>query len=233
MEKIGFIGAYDKTDFIIYIAKILTVIGRRVLVVDATITQKAKYVVPVINPTRTYITQYEDFDVAVGFRSLEDMSDYLGIDDIQRNYDIALIDIDSGNAFNSYEMETADKNYFVTSFDLYSLKKGLEALGGIEKPVMMKKVLFTKEIKPEENEYLDFLSSGYKINWDDDIIYFPVDKGDIATIIENQLTSKIKFRYFSEEYMEGLTRLTQEITRVPYNDLRKVYKTIEKNAYDK
>lgn len=74
MEKIGFVGAYDKTDFIIYIAKILTVLGKRVLVIDSTINQKAKYIVPVINPTKSYITQYEDFDVAVGFEDFEDMS---------------------------------------------------------------------------------------------------------------------------------------------------------------
>ena len=51
MKKIGFIGAYDKTDLIIYIAKILTVLNQKVLVIDATINQKARYVVPVINPT--------------------------------------------------------------------------------------------------------------------------------------------------------------------------------------
>ena len=48
MKKIGFIGAYDKIDLIIYIAKILTTLGKKVLVVDATINQKARYVVTVI-----------------------------------------------------------------------------------------------------------------------------------------------------------------------------------------
>ena len=50
--KIGFIGAYDKTDLIIYIAKILTTLKKKVLVIDATTKQKARYVVPVINPTK-------------------------------------------------------------------------------------------------------------------------------------------------------------------------------------
>ena len=40
MKKIGFIGAYDKTDLILNIAKILTEAGRKVLVVDTTTTQK-------------------------------------------------------------------------------------------------------------------------------------------------------------------------------------------------
>mgnify|MGYP000763637581 CR=1 FL=1 len=56
MIKIGFVGAYDKTDIILYIAKIISLIGKKVLVIDSTINQKAKYVVPVINPTKSYIT---------------------------------------------------------------------------------------------------------------------------------------------------------------------------------
>ena len=76
MKKIGFIGAYDKTDLIIYIAKILTVLNQKVLVIDATINQKARYVVPVINPTTEYVTEYEDIDIAVGFQNVEGIKRY-------------------------------------------------------------------------------------------------------------------------------------------------------------
>lgn len=228
MEKIGFVGAYDKTDFIIYIAKILTVLGKRVLVIDSTLNQKAKYIVPVINPTKSYVTQYEDFDVAVGFQNSDDMSDYLGVEKIETLYDIALIDIDSSNVFNNFKMKEAERNYFVTSFDLFSLKKGLEILGGLEEPIRMKKVLFSRNADPEENDYLNFLSSNYKIIWDEEIIYFPFEKGDMSTIIENQRVSRIKFRDLTEEYVNGFSRLAQEITGVSLNDLKKVYKIIEK-----
>ena len=34
MEKVGFVGAFDKTDLLIYIAKILTVLGKRVLIAE-------------------------------------------------------------------------------------------------------------------------------------------------------------------------------------------------------
>ena len=51
MKIIGFIGAYDKTDLLLNIAKVLITMNNRVLLVDSTINQKAKYVVPAINPT--------------------------------------------------------------------------------------------------------------------------------------------------------------------------------------
>lgn len=65
MKTIGFIGAYDKTDFIIYVAKVLAALDRKVLIIDNTLTQKARYVVPVINPTKAYVTEFEQVDVAV------------------------------------------------------------------------------------------------------------------------------------------------------------------------
>ena len=43
MKTIGFIGAYDKTDLILYTAKILTDSGKKILVIDSTINQRARY----------------------------------------------------------------------------------------------------------------------------------------------------------------------------------------------
>ena len=77
MKKVGFIGMYDKTDLILNIAKILTTMHKKVIVVDSTLTQKAKYVVPVINPTVTYITDFEDIEVAIGFKNETEIKGYL------------------------------------------------------------------------------------------------------------------------------------------------------------
>ncbi len=41
MKKIGFIGAYDKIDLMMYIGKILTTLKQKVLIVDATIIRKS------------------------------------------------------------------------------------------------------------------------------------------------------------------------------------------------
>ena len=77
MKKIGFIGAYDKTDIILAVAKVLAMANKKVLVLDNTITQKCKYIVPVINPTRSYITTYEGIDVAVGFEEYQELYRYM------------------------------------------------------------------------------------------------------------------------------------------------------------
>ena len=155
MKKIGFIGAYDKTDLILYVAKILTTLKQKVLVIDSTINQKARYIVPVINPTVKYVTEFEEIDIAVGFENISDIKKYLGLAEEQEmEYDIILIDTDNINGFNSYGLEEASKNYFVTSFDNYSLKKGLEILTGLKEPISLTKVYFSKEMLKEEDDYL-------------------------------------------------------------------------------
>ena len=232
MKKIGFIGAFDKTDFIIYIAKILTMLNNKVMVVDSTISQKAKYVVPVINPTKTYITTYEDIDVAVGFEDIQEIRHYLALtEDKDLEYDIILIDTDSTEVLENFDIKNANINFFVTSFDLFSLKKGLEILSGLKEPIIMTKILFSKDMLPEENDYLDFLSLGYKIIWEEERIYFPFETGDQSVIIENQRVSKIKFKGLSAHYKDSLQIIVEQILeRVSASEVRKTIKAIEKGV---
>lgn len=233
MKKIGFIGSYDKIDMIINVAKILTTLGKRVLIIDATINQKAKYVVPTINPTTTYVTEYEQIDVGVGFRNFEQVKQYLYIEnENDLPYDIVLVDVDSIDAIQGFELENAQKNYFVTSFDSYSLKKGLEILSCFQQPIQLTKVLFAQFILKEENEYLDYLSLGYKVIWDENRIYFPLENGDLSVITENQRVSKIKFKKLSSEYKEGLIYISTEILENEINEsqIRRIVKNIEKGV---
>lgn len=225
MKKIGFIGAFEKTDLITYVGRILTEVGNKVLIIDTTLQQKARYIVPAIMPTKSYVTEYEDMDVAVGFDSEEALKRYLG--DIENEYDYILIDVDEYEKFDSYDLQNAEKLYFVTAFDNYSLKRGIEAIGKMRQKVKMKKILFEREITEENDEYLNLLSLTYPIEWEEEKIHFPYDQGDLTTIMENQRVSKIKIKNLSEEYTMGLYMLVQEIApEIRPGDLRKAFKNI-------
>lgn len=232
MKKISFIGSYDKTDLILYIAKILVAMDKRILVIDSTINQKAKYVVPVIKPTRAYVTEFEKIDVAVGFKSFNEIKEYLGMPiHAELPYDMALIDIDSYEVLNQFNITNEDKNYFVTGFDLYSLKRGLEILSGITQILNLTKVLFSKNMSKEEDDYLNYLSLGYKIVWNEERIYFPFEVGDQTVIAENQRVAKIKFRKLSDQYKEALIYIVQEILEQDeYAKMKKIFKQLEKDV---
>ena len=232
MKKISFIGAYDKTDLILYIAKILVAMDKRVLVVDSTINQKAKYVVPVIKPTRAYVTDFENIDVAVGFNNFNEIKEYLGYPiHAELPYDIALLDIDKSDSIINFNVNNEDRNFFVTAFDLYSLKRGLEILSGITEIFNLTKVLYSKVMSKEEDDYLNYLSLGYKIVWNEERIYFPLEVGDQTVIAENQRVAKIKFRRLSEQYKESLIYIVQEILEQDeYSKMKKIFKQLEKDV---
>ena len=232
MKKVGFIGTYDKTDLILNVAKILTTMKKKVIVVDSTLTQKAKYVVPVINPTLTYITDFEDIDVAVGFKNEAGIKGYLGIaENEELPYDIMLIDVDDSLAVEGFDLIKAPKNYFVTAFDLYSLKRGLEVLSNLKEPMSLTKILFTKEILKEEDDYLDFLSLGYKVMWNEYRIYFPIENGDWSVLAENQRVAKIKLKKLSMQYKDSLIYIVGEILNdTSENQIRRAVKIIERGV---
>lgn len=232
MKKVGVIGAYDKTDLIIYVAKILTALNKSVLIVDATTTQKSRYVVPAINPTVKYVTEYEEIDIAVGFSGIEDIKEYLGVSEMQKlEYDIVLIDTDTQEGFENYNLQESDKNYFVTSFDIYSLKKGLEIISNLTNPIKLTKILFSKDMIKEEDDYLNYLSLGKKVIWEDYKIYFPMENGDLSVIYENQRVAKIKFKKLSIQYKDGLAYIAEEILGdISDMQVRRIIKNIEKGV---
>lgn len=233
MKKIGFIGIYDKTDLMLNLAKILTVMQKKVIVVDSTMAQKAKYVVPVINPTTTYVTNFEDIDVAVGFKNINEIKDYLGIaDNDELPYDIMLIDVDDTNGLENYELQDEKtKKYFVSAFDSYSLKRGIEIFSNLKTTISVTKILYSKDMVKEEDDYLNFLSLGYKVMWNENRIYFPVENGDWSVLVENQRVAKIKLKKLSTQYKDSLIYIVGEILNdTSENEIRKAVKIIERGV---
>lgn len=224
MKKIGFMGAYDKANFIIYTAKVLYLLDYKVLVVDASCIQKIKYIIPSINPTKSYITSFENIDFAVGFDGWKEVERYLGVsfdtnDEENQNkpnkdmYDYVLIDIDSSEKLKNFEMEDAEKNYFVTSFDMFSLKKGINIFQNVVRPMNLTKIEFSYETSKEDEEYLNYISLEYKINWNNYAFYFQILGEDNKVFEENQRLEKIKFRRLSVNYKESLAYIVQDICK--------------------
>ena len=234
MKKIGFIGATDKTDLIVYVAKTLELLGKKVIVVDTTIMQKTKYVVPSISPTKTYITDFDNVDYAVGFESAEDLARYLGIKENEKlddlNYDYMLIDIDREKTIDSFEIESIGKNYFVTAFDIYSLRRGIEILKNLSQSFKLSRVLMNYDIKKEDEEYLNYLSMDTKVEWDDFTIYIPLLDENQRQIEDNQRVYKAKIKRLIPEYQEGIMYIVQNILGdINIKKIRKFIKERENN----
>ena len=230
MEKINFIGAYDKTDSIMYIAKILTEMGKKVIIVDATITQKTKYVIPTIDSRSQYIANYANIDFAIGFTNYNDIKTYLGMPQSAAfTYDYMLIDIDNSDLLNNFDVYSSKKNYFVTSFDLYALKKGVEVLKRLSLPVEIMKVYFSNLMSQSEDDYFNYIATGCRVKWNKDKIYFPLLNEDLDVIKENQRLSKIRLKGLSNEYKTSLMEWTKDICG-DSNGVKKACRQIERGV---
>ncbi len=230
MEKINFIGAYDKTDSIMYIAKILTEMKKKVIIVDATITQKTKYVIPTIDNRSEYIANYANIDFAIGFTNYNDIKTYLGMPQSAAfAYDYMLIDIDNSDLLNNFDVYSSKKNYFVTSFDLYALKRGVEVLKRLSLPVEIMKVYFSNLMSQSEDDYFNYIATGCRVKWNQDKIYFPLLNEDLDVIKENQRLSKIRFKGLSNEYKTSLMEWTQDICG-DSNGVKKACRQIERGV---
>ena len=100
MEQIGFIGVNDKKDLLLNVAKIMTKLNKSVLIIDSTVLQRLRYIIPRVSSTPTYVSEYDGVDVAIGFMNLGQICNYLSTPSL--NYDYVLIDTDNPQTFNSF-----------------------------------------------------------------------------------------------------------------------------------
>ena len=227
MKKIAFIGGYDKSDIIIYIAKILSVMPKKVLVIDTTLLQKTRYLIPTMTPAAIYVTTYDGIDLAVGFENMEELGSYLGISNFEY-YDIIIYDIDNPKYYDSFGLKPEDEHCFLTTFDVYSVQKGLDVLRNIKEQTPILKALVTRDPESEESEYLDFTTFNLKIKWKENIVFMPFETEDLYEIFQNQRYSRVKFTGLSMEYMDSLAFLTENVTGFSRGDVRKAIKLVER-----
>ena len=124
-----------------------------------------------------------------------------------------MIDVDESEKIKSFDLDDIEKKYFVTSFDMYSLKKGVSSLNGFANHVSLTKVLFSYESYKEDEEYLNLLTMEYNITWNEYTIYFHILGEDNKVFEENQRLEKIKYRRLSPNYKESLAYVVQDIDK--------------------
>ena len=213
MEQIGFIGFYDKKDILLNIGKIYSCIGKRTLVVDATMMQRMRYIVPNVsaNHSITYVSEYEGTDVAVGFMNLGQIAQYLGAN--QLNYDFVIIDSDNIQTMYSFMIPNMKKIFYVTSYDKFEVEKSKELFANINRPMILTKVAISSNLNADESNFLvHTLENNYiKFDKDKEVLFEDSDKNR-AVILQSQLVNEISFKKFTNTYKDSLEYITALIS---------------------
>ena len=97
---------------------------------------------------------------------------------------------------------------------------------------MLTKIIYSKDILKEENEYLNYISLGTKAIWNEDyILYMPIDNGDQSIIIENQRISKIGIKRLSNQFKDGLRYIAIDILgQEKEAEVKKAFRILEKEV---
>ena len=149
MEQIGFVGINDKKDLLLNVAKTITKLNRSVLIVDATMMQRLRYIVPKVSSNPTYVSEYDGVDVAVGFLNLMQICSYLNMPNL--NYDYILIDCPPSLGILTLECLCAADSFLVPMQTEYYALEGLSQLmatvrsvqKGLNKNIRMEGILLT------------------------------------------------------------------------------------------
>jgi len=227
VEQIGFIGFYDKKDILLNIGKIYSCIGKRTLVVDATMMQRMRYIVPNVsaNHSITYVSEYEGTDVAVGFMNLGQIAQYLGTN--QLNYDFIIIDSDNIQTMYSFMIPSMKKIFYVTSYDKFEVEKSKELFENFNRPLQLTKVIISSNLNANEDKYLVHTLENNLIKFDRkvEVLFEDTDRNRAATL-QSQLVQNISFKNYTSTYKDSLEYLAALIAEdmVSQSEIKSVIK---------
>ncbi|MEG2348777.1 MAG: hypothetical protein RSB67_03935 [Clostridia bacterium] len=218
MQVIGLIGYVDKYDFAINLAKAINVMNKSVLVVDATNDKKLQAIIPSLdNIGDAYITQYNNIDFALGFKSLHDIENYTAEQGINLSlYDYILIDIDTTATYELFRSRNFDRTYFFIDTSVLSVSKNKELVKSMrvynkEEALKITKVLYRAYMSRAAEEYFENQIESYNVEWQEPEYEIPIDEIDKITDIDSQFSGIIEIRKHSKMFINTIADLTSEI----------------------
>lgn len=234
MQKvIGLVGYVNKTEYIINLAKVLSITGKSVLVIDGTIEERMRYSIPAFNNSeKEYLVHFDGADYALGFRSIDAIKDYICKKTSNAdNYDIILIDIDNVRAYEDFRQENLTKTFFFIEFSNISLAKNEELLRVIEsyeavdrKPVLSR-VIFRQYVTRASEKYFVNKILGYNIEWNEIEYELPYLDQDKIADTEAEQSGYIDMNRHTKQYLTLVTDMASDIVGdVRADDIRRMVK---------
>lgn len=243
MKCIGFVGSIDKTELVMYIAKVLAALDKKTIYIDATTRQKTRYTIPTIGDTaeqNQYVVQHDGVEFAVGFSNMLELKKYfLSKGEDFTEFEYVLVDTDMQEMCEEYDLKSANELFFISSYDKYHITKSIELLKYMcamkrradpEAQLALTKLLYYSDINTADSKYIDVLAENLPLVWANDTIEYPYDQGDLSVNIQNQYGSKIDFRTLTPTYKNAIIDTVSIITGEEKNNLKKVVKNIERVA---
>ena len=243
MKCIGFVGSVDKTELVMYVAKMLATMGKRTIYIDATSTQKTRYIIPTIfgiEEENQYVVQHDGVEFAIGFTNMLELKKYfLSKGEDFTEFEYVLVDTDMNEMCEEYDLKSANSLFFVSSYDKYHIKKGvslLQYMCAVKRKVdpdaqlALTKLLYYSDVNTADSRFIESQTENLPLLWVHNTVNFPYDQGDLSINIQNQYSNKIDVRNLSNAYKDAIINTVSAITWDEKNVLKKVMKNVANTA---
>ena len=77
--------------------------------------------------------------------------------------------------------------------------------------------------------YISYLTKDLNIRYEEHIITFPYDNGDLTIIYENQRARRLNLRPFSSQFKTALSSLVELVDNTIIREVSRYMKILEKN----
>ncbi len=230
MQVMGMYGYVDKYDFVIATARALNIMSKSVLVIDATSDQKYRYIVPTIDNSEKYITQYGEIDFAIGFESYESLEEFLKEKNIDINlYSYVLIDVENADMYSKFKATPVNKSYMYIDTNVLSVAKNEELVRRMreENPdgeLLFSKILYRAYLSRAATTYLEDKIANYAVKWSDEVYDISTDEQDMMVNIDSQFSGLIDLRKHSKSYIMFMCEYISKMTGENPKDILKEIK---------
>ena len=94
------------------------------------------------------------------------------------------------------------------------------------------KIIFSRQMSEADNQYIDYLASEAKMQWDEKQIFFPLILDDKYVEMDNQLIYRLGLKSMSSLYKDSLAQLTGMLfgNEIKEQEAKKTIKALERNG---
>ena len=236
MQKIiGLVGYVNKSELVINLAKMLSITGKKVLVIDGTLEERLRYTIPAFNNSEEeYLTNFDGVDYALGFDSIDKVKEYICTKTSDADtYDIILLDIDNAETYVGFRKggEEFSRTFFFIEYLNISFARNAEILKAMDsfveagkKPVLTR-VIYRQYISRTSEKYFARLIADYQIEWNEREYDLPFMDQDRIADIEMQQSGYMDLNRHTKQFISMLADMASEILgEVSSADIKKLIK---------
>lgn len=219
MQVISMVGYTEKYDFVINLAKTINLAGKSVLVIDGTYDKKLKFIIPTLNiDEKSYITQYDGIDFALGFESMHDLENYTGEQNINLSlYDFIIIDMDNPRAYEFFRTRGIDRTYFFMETSVLALNKNYEILKAMKvynnsgERLKLNKIIYKSYLTRASEQFFNNKIASIDVEWLQPEYEIPNEDQDKMANVDAQISGLIEIKKHTRGFIQTIADLSAEI----------------------